>query len=63
MPLERHQLNLRPEHYIIYIRIKEEKEAKIAAAEPDIDSVQKAPYIWCPSQKVSAVYDSLRLNE
>ena len=63
MPSERHQLNLRPEHYIIYIRIKEEKEAKITAAEPDTVLARKDCHAWCPSQEASIVCASLHLND
>ena len=64
MPAERHQLNLKPEHYTIYLRIKEEKEAKLAAAEPANESrVNTNSYLWCPSREVSRICAFLHLND
>ena len=73
MPETRHQLNLKPEHYIIYIQIKEEKDKEYMHDGNSLgDSVLPnhgqeirdiSTHGWCPSKQIAHQCDSLHLND
>lgn len=68
MPEQRHQLNLKPEQYTIYIKIKEEKEKQYATAEEPVEdrvriATPLAPtYGWSPCDKIARQCEDMELN-
>ena len=68
MPEQRHQLNLKPEQYTIYIKIKEEKEKQYAAFDETVEdhvpiTGRIAPtYGWSPCDKIAHQCEDMELN-
>jgi len=66
MTFDRHQLNLKPEHYVIYIQIKEKKDKTVKQAIPteSNDEIRTLVHNWCPnSHTIRSLCEDLGLND